>query len=1157
MGCGAALARSCSACGRELLPDARFCDGCGAPLASAAPGSEDPMGSRDRSPAAYTPRHLAERILTLRGALEGERKHVTVLFADLKDSVALAEGVDPEEVHRLMDRAFQAMLAEVHRFEGTVNQFTGDGIMALFGAPVALEDAPVHAVRAALGIQRALEPVHRESRAAGRGDFRMRIGIHTGRVVVGKIGDDLRMDYTAIGDTTNLAARLQSIASPGSIVISEATRRLCSGFFELRALGKTRIKGRHKPVEAFEVLGERSVSGRIDALASTGLTPLVGRVRELGDLQAVFAEAVAGRGQVVFLVGEAGIGKSRLTFEFRNRLQGVPHLWIEGRCSTYTQTTAFHPIADALRRACGIDNRDTDASALAKLDRVIENLGEDARRTAPYLRRLLSLPVGDAAVESMDPITRRSETVKALQSLLVHATERQPVVLVIEDLHWIDRASEDFLGLLSDTIPAISALLVFTHRPGYVHPFGDRSFHTRIRLRTLSEPEMAGMASAILEDADLPATLRRRIAEKAEGNPLFIEEVTKSLLEEGVLVREGGRVRLRRGLEAIAIPDRIQDVLMARIDRLAQEPKRAIQLASVIRREFALRLLERISESSEPVSEVVDNLRVLELVYEKASSPELAFMFKHALTRDVAYESVLVQTRREMHRNVAAAIEELYPERLAEHYEALADHYSRGEDWARAFHYHELAAGKAAEAYANLSAVEHCRKALDLAPKLLGEIAPDRLAALEVRLGIAEQTLSNFAASGDAFLRAAELVSDGSGRALNLAYASWALLWAHDYDASRRAASEARELARIHAVPTAEVLALVTQAEHVIVEEGNLAETLSVDALRIAEESGDPVALIHGLTERGQTYEMQGDYRRAIEHCERAIQLATHERMESLAIVPRWMLGIALTCLGRYDQALGSLREAIALCDRIGDRALKARNLNTLGWCYAELGCHADAEPYNLEGTRIAAEMIELGYVPGAPELHANAAINLAGDRIALGQLDDALEVLEPIREHLERQGDPWMRWRYSLHFKHALARWNLARREPEAALALVEEEIVGALHHGARKIEARGLEFKVRVLLHLEKHAEARELLTEVLRVGREIEYPPVVWRGLSLQGELARRAGDREAADRAWQQSRSLVERLAAELEDDTIRVRFGALGETLALDPLGAYR
>ena len=727
--CGAALPRTCGACGAANPDDARFCNQCGATLEGPAqvpePRAAAPERPASRDPRDYTPKHIADRILTTKQALEGERRHVTVVFMDVVGFTSMAEPADPEEVHNLMNRCFEVVLERVHHYEGTINQFTGDGVMALFGAPLALEDAPRRAVAASLSVQRALEPLRREVRERLGTDFRLRIGVHSGLVVVGAIGDDLRMDYTAVGDTTNLASRLEALASPGSVLISEATKHQIEGFFELRDHGTLPIRGRQQPLRVFEVLAERGVRDRIEAAAETGLTRFAGRARELEALWAGFESAREGRGQAVFLVGEAGIGKSRLLYEFRRRLEAEAsdsYTWFEGHCTSYGRNTAFGPIVDGLRRQFRLDDRDDDARAVAKIEAGERERGGQLEWTLPYLRVLLSLPIGDAeqtkAFEALDTGTRRSEIQRALEARFSRASEKRPLIYVIEDLHWIDTASEEVLVRLVDSIPTARVMLVFTYRPGYRHPFGDRSYHTRLTLQALSEDEMAAVAQSVLDVDELPQELRSLIAEKADGNPFFIEEMTQALLEERALRIAHGRAEFTATRAKVAVPDRIQDILMARLDRLPEEPKRAIQVASVIGREFALRLLSRISEAGERISSIVEELRALELIYQKTAHPELAFMFKHALTHDVAYESVLIERRKILHRVVGEAIEELYSDRLAEHYEALAHHYGRAEDWDRALHYHELAAQKASDAFANHAAVRHWREALAICNRL-------------------------------------------------------------------------------------------------------------------------------------------------------------------------------------------------------------------------------------------------------------------------------------------------------------------------------------------------------------------------------------------------------------------------------------------------------
>ncbi|MEK7387716.1 MAG: adenylate/guanylate cyclase domain-containing protein, partial [candidate division NC10 bacterium] len=456
----------CAVCQAPNPPGNRFCHQCGGAL---APGA---AADQFASPRSYTPKHLAEKILTTGGALKGERKQVTVLFVDVAGFTSLSERLDPEEVHRLMSRAFDLMLAEVHRYEGTVNQFLGDGIMALFGAPIAHEDHARRAVHAALGIQRALDDYQKE--LAPRGiSFRARQGLNTGLVVVGAIGSDLRMDYTAVGDTTNVAARLQQAGEPGRVTVGEATHRLVRGYFETRPLGEIHLKGKAEAVAAWEVVAAHETRTRLEVETDRGLTPLVGRERELGLLLDAFARARDGHGQVVFLVGEAGIGKSRLLLELRRRI-GDDAAWQEGHCLSFGKAMAFHPLVDLLRRQFGVEEADGEAAIAAKLERGVAEIGEDLAPVAPYLRALLSIDPGDAEVRAMSPAQRRGETFEALRRLLVRAAERQSQILVIEDLHWIDGATEQFLTMLVDSVPALRALLVFTYRPGYASRFGER-----------------------------------------------------------------------------------------------------------------------------------------------------------------------------------------------------------------------------------------------------------------------------------------------------------------------------------------------------------------------------------------------------------------------------------------------------------------------------------------------------------------------------------------------------------------------------------------------------------------------------------------------------------------------------------------------------------
>src|SRR3990172_10861317 len=666
-GCAAPLEVICVACQASNPPGNRFCHQCGGVLGPGSAAGEFP------SPQSYTPKHLVEKILTTGSALKGERKQVTVLFVDVSGFTSLSERLDPEEVHRLMSRAFDLMLAEVHRYEGTVNQFLGDGIMALFGAPIAHEDHARRAVHAALGIGRALETYQAE--LAPRGiSFRARQGLNTGLVVVGSIGSDLRMDYTAVVDTTNVAARLQQVGEPGRVTISEATHRLVHGYFETRALGEVQLKGKAEPLAIWEVVAAHETRTRLEVEADRGLTPFVGRERELGLLLDAFERARAGHGQVAFLVGEAGIGKSRLLLELRRRVADSA-AWPEGHCLSFGKAMAFPPLVDLLQRQFGVEEGDGEGAIAAKIERGVTAVGATVGAVATYLRALLSIDPGDADVRAMSPAQRRGETFEALRRLLVHAAEQRPQALVIEDLHWIDGASEQFLAALIDSVPALRVLLIFTHRPGYASPFGERSYFTRVVPAALSSEDSARMAAAVLATDALPAELRALVAAKAEGNPFYVEELVKSLEETGILVRRDGRYELARPVTELSVPGTIHDLIAARIDRLEEAPKRTLQLASVIGREFTRRLVDRLAEVRERNEDLLRELTTLELIHERRLYPELVYIFKHALTQDVAYASLLVQRRKELHGLIGLATEELYPDRLPEHYEMLAHHF--------------------------------------------------------------------------------------------------------------------------------------------------------------------------------------------------------------------------------------------------------------------------------------------------------------------------------------------------------------------------------------------------------------------------------------------------------------------------------------------------
>jgi class 3 adenylate cyclase/tetratricopeptide (TPR) repeat protein len=749
--CGAALAVACPSCGAQPHAADRFCGACGAPLHDTArpPAS---LGV----PRAYTPRHLADRILTSRSALEGERKQVTVMFCDTAESTALAEHLGAEAMHEVMDRVLRLMAEAVHRYEGTVNQFLGDGVMALFGAPVALEDHALRAVQAALAIQEMISGLSRNLRPQRDVDLRVRIGLNTGLVVVGKIGDDLRMDYTAIGDTTNLAARVMALAEPGQIVATATTHRLAHGHVQSEAVGPVRVKGISQPVDIHRITGRRRTT-RFEISVERGLAQLVGRERELGVLRDAFSRVVAGRGQLVGIAGEAGVGKSRLLHEFRLSLEGERVIWLAGHCLTYGDATAYLPVIEILRANFQVDEDDNPLQIDEKLRRGLRGLDPALEEILPNLRELvLSKP--HEALKGLEPKARRQRTFEAIRALTMAWSQRAPLVLVVEDLHWIDRTSEDYLSFLVESLAGVRVLLLTTHRPGYAVRWADKTHYTQLALDTLGESETADIVRALLGADAVPDDLVRLVHEKAEGNPLFVEEITRSLVERGAVAQRNGAVTWGREV-TVDFPETAQDIIRARIDRLDDPAKRTAQTAAVIGRQFGARLLSAVADTRALIPDVLQVLKHAELIHETRVFPELEYIFRHAIIRDVAYQSILERRRKELHRAIGHAIEELYADRLAEHYEILAYHYSHSDDRAKAVEYLTQAGDKAAAAYANDDAFGFYERAT----ALVGESDMRRQAELSQKastVGIAAGLPDRALPFGETALRLFEALGD-------------------------------------------------------------------------------------------------------------------------------------------------------------------------------------------------------------------------------------------------------------------------------------------------------------------------------------------------------------------------------------------------------------
>ena len=706
--CGSKLEKICLNCNSSNPPHFKFCGGCGQNL-------QTPQKSPDYSePQAYTPKFLADKILTSRSSIEGERKLVTVLFADVAGFTSMSEKLDPEEVHQIMDGCFKILMDEIHQYEGTINQFTGDGVMALFGAPISHEDHAQRACFASLSIQRAIENYGEKVKKDSNIDFKIRIGLNSGPVIVGSIGDDLRMDYTAIGDTVNLASRMESHATPGRVLVSANIYKIAHDFFEFESIGKIDVKGKKEPQEAFELIKKGDVDSRIGASVAKGLTMLVGRKNSIAALMEAYAKVQSGSGQVVGIVGEAGIGKSRLILEFRKKLPQNEFTWLEGLCLHYGGSMPYLPILDILRSYFDINEKDREFIIKKKIKDKILQLDERLKKTLSPFQELLSVKVDNEAYLQLDPAVKKLRTFEAIRDLLLRESENQPLTIVVDDLHWMDRTSEDFIKYLIDSLPNCRMMLILLYRPEYTHQWGSKSYYTKIGLDQLSTASGSELVKAILEDGEPVPELRDLVLSKSGGNPLFMEEIAHSLLENGSIVKKNQAYILTKNASEIEVPDTIAGIISARLDRVEENLKRIMQVASVIGREFAFRILQSITGMKEDLKSCLLNLQGLEFIYEKQLFPELEYIFKHALTQEVAYGSLLLKRKKEIHEKIGHVIEELYSERLEEYYDVLAYHYMRSDNKEKAVAYLDLANQKAFNASSMEDAKGYFYKAMEI-----------------------------------------------------------------------------------------------------------------------------------------------------------------------------------------------------------------------------------------------------------------------------------------------------------------------------------------------------------------------------------------------------------------------------------------------------------
>ncbi|HEY2663315.1 MAG TPA: adenylate/guanylate cyclase domain-containing protein [Candidatus Binataceae bacterium] len=813
-----------------------------------------------------------------------------MVFADIKGSMSQIEDLDPEAARAIVDPALAIMAEAVNRYQGQVAQSTGDGVFALFGAPIAHEDHPQRAIYAALRMQEELRRYSDRLRADGKAPVEIRIGINTGEVVMRAVGkDQSHSEYLPAGHAVGLASRLQMIAPTGSIALSETTRRLVEGYFQLKSLGVTKVKGVSDPVRVYEVTGLGPLRTRLQRSAVRGYTKFVGRQREMEAMKHAATQAKAGHGQIVAAIAEAGVGKSRLLFEFKAVSQ-LGWMVLETLSVSHEKASAYLPVIDLLHGYFEIRSADDARKRREKVAGKITILDRALEDTLPLLFALLGVVEGDDPLAQMDGRVKKRRTLDAIKRILLRESLNQPLMVIFEDLHWIDDETQEFLNLLADSIGTTKILLLVNYRPEYSHQWVSKTYYTQLRLDPLGKQSAEEMLCALLgDDAEL-TPLKRLIIAKTEGNPLFMEEILQALVADGSLKRNGS-VKLVSPVEQLRLPPTVQGILASRIDRLPADKKDLLQTLAVIGKEFPLALARGVvKKPDDELGRMLNDLQLAEFIYEQPAVGDVEYTFKHALTREVAYNSILVERRKAIHERAAGAIEELYAERIEDHVGELAHHYSGSANAPKAIDYLWRAAGQASLRSAYVEAINYATAALGFVPALPDQRqrAQEEL-KLRVTLGASMMAARGFVAPEllATYSRARELARELGDNTLLFAVLQG--LWASHY--TRGNAREARVIAE--------------------------------ESMTLAERIGDPGLLKDAHRALGASLGQTGEFVAARNHLERGLALATAARPTlgpirfgpNAEVVCLTRLADVLFDLGYPDQALARAREAVALVE--------------------------------------------------------------------------------------------------------------------------------------------------------------------------------------------------------------------------------------------------
>jgi class 3 adenylate cyclase/tetratricopeptide (TPR) repeat protein len=1004
----------CPSCHQANPDGARFCNGCGTQLTAATPAA---------APQTYTPAHLADKILTSRAAMIGERKQVTVLFADLKGSMELLADRDPEEARRLLDAVVERMMEAVHRYEGMVNQVMGDGIMALFGAPLAHEDHAVRACYAALRMQETVGRYAEQIQKTEGISLKIRVGLNSGEVVVRFIGSDLKMDYTAVGQTTHLAARMEQMADPGSVLIAPSTLRLAEGAVQITSLGARPVKGLDTAIEISELIGGAPARSRLRSVDTQQLSRFIGRLAELERLHALLELARAGQGQVAAVSSEAGVGKTRLLYEFLRSAKTQTWRILEGRSHSYERAASYRPIIELLRAYFELDALDPASRVTEKVAATVRDLDPGLGDAVAPLLSLFDVLPSDDPFRALDARERHDRVVDALTHVLLKETERQPLVLVLENLQWADAETQGFLDSLLDRIPTARLLLLVDYRPEYQHDWAGRPGFNQMEIDPLSSAATDELLRALLGDHRSLRPLRELLIQRSNGNPFFLEEIVRTLVETNALAGDRGAYRLAGELKTLQVPATVQAILAARIDRLPTDEKLLLQSSAVVGSDVPQALLEAIVDvPTESVGRALASLQTAGFLYEASLFPDVVYRFRSALTRDVAYASLLREQRRVLHARIVEAIERLYHDRHTSHVDQLAFHASRGEVWAKALVYNRQVGARAVLHAANGEAVHALQDALaalkrlpetretveqaidlrlDLRPPLLqlGRLddvltvsrEAERLAGDlgdEPRLARVYTYLINYhylkgetsqaIEYGQRCLDVGRAIGDPALQGLARQYMGQSYHAQGDYARAERSLRENIEASAANQA-TISYVASCGWLAFSLADRGafDAANSYLAEAQRAAETTQHAYSRLIAWTLIGLVWIRRGRLARAVLPLERGLEACRRKHLTVWLPIPLSLLGLAFVRMGHVHEGLRLLEDGVAVSRELGIRAYLAAWLVNLAEGYLLDGQH----PRALEAAREALDMAREHGERG----HEAQALQVLGDIAARG----------------------------------------------------------------------------------------------------------------------------------------------------------------------------